>query len=599
MTLRAALRPLAPLCLAAACAGAASAAAAVSPPADPCSAAPPSLAIAEPERDLVEVEAIAAAVKEVTMGGVCRVLTAFDVDAVRPYLAPEARVQRLFPRAETPVVAGAHAHGSLLRPADAGCFGGPAAFAADLALLTGSWQRVERCFFKPYRVLATPRGDGPRRAAVDLHLWLGGVTADGSRVGEKGDVAAELAEDGEGAWRLTRLVWGERERFESAGPAFSDRTARAGLPADWRDEGYDPTDFAYGQILYGGVAIGDYDRDGRPDLYVVRAGPNALLRNDGRGGFVDVTAAAGVGDPGNGQAALWVDLDNDGDLDLFVVNAAYTLIQGEHARRGHVLYRNDGPRGGATRFTRLPGELGPVGPASGASAADYDGDGLLDLFVTYYQDTKLHPYHHFVEARDGFGNRLYRNLGGFRFAEVGESTGVRGAGWAYASAWADYDDDGRIDLFVANDFGDDQLFRNRGRDAAGEVRFEEVAARAGVADPANGMGADWGDYDNDGRLDLYVANMYSKTGNQFVPLVPDLDPVLRQKLLWSARGNSLYRNAGPDAAGETRFEERGATAAVHLAGWAWGSNFLDYDNDGRLDLHVANGFWAGTSDADA
>ena len=142
---------------------------------------------------------------------------------------------------------------------------------------------------------------------------------------------------------------------------------------------------------------------------------------------------------------------------------------------------------------------------------------------------------------------------------------------------------------MANDFGDDALYRNRGNGT-----FEDVAPRVGLADPANGMAADWGDYDNDGRLDLYVANMYSKTGNQFVPLFPDLDPEVRKKLLWSARGNSLYR--GTTAAG---FEETGAKAAVNLAGWAWGSNFLDYDNDGWLDLHVANGFWSGQIADDA
>jgi hypothetical protein len=108
------------------------------------------------------------------------------------------------------------------------------------------------------------------------------------------------------------------------------------------------------------------------------------------------------------------------------------------------------------------------------------------------------------------------------------------------------------------------------------------------------MSADWGDYDNDGRLDLYVANMYSKTGNQFVPLFPELDPQVRQKLLWSARGNSLYR--GQAGGG---FEETAKKAAVNLAGWAWGSNFFDYDNDGRLDLHVANGFWQGPIADDA
>jgi len=557
---------------------------------EPCAPAPPPLGVPDPERDLAQVEEIVGALKEVTMGGICKSLTAFDFERVRASLTPGARIERLFPRAETPIVGSKivgsktdRTAGSLTRAAAPGCFGGGADFVSDLRRLTDGWTRVERCFFKPFRVFATR--EEPRRVRADLHLWIAGTGPGEARTAEKGDVEAEFEQDEAGAWRLSRLAFGERERFQADRPAFADWTERAGLPTDWPEAGYDTADIAYGQILYGGIAVGDFDGDGWPDLYLSRTGPNLLLRNDGRGGFTDVTARAGVGDTGNSQAALFADLDNDGDPDLFVVNAWYSLVKSADSKRGHVIYRNDG--GG--RFTRLPGELGPVGPASGATAADFDGDGRLDLYVTYYQDANLNPYHHYVEAHDGFGNRLYRNLGGFRFEDVTERAGVGGHGWSYASAWADYDEDGRIDVFVANDFGDDALYRNRG-----DGKFEDVAPSAGLADPANGMSADWGDYDNDGRLDLYVANMYSKTGNQFVPLFPELDPQVRQKLLWSARGNSLYRG---QAGG--RFEETAKKAAVNLAGWAWGSNFFDYDNDGRLDLHVANGFWQGPIADDA
>jgi hypothetical protein len=548
-----------------------------------CQPPTPALEVPEPERDLTQVEEISNALKEVTMGGICKSLTAFDFERVRNSLTAGARIERLFPRTETPVVRGARGAGSLEKTAAPDCYGGGAELVADLRRLTAGWTRVERCFFKPFRLFATR--EEPRKARADLHLWLAGTGPGEARTAEKGDVTAEFEQDAAGAWHLSRLAWGERERFRSEGKAFTDQTEKASLPTDWPDAGYDTTDIAYGQILYGGVAAGDFDNDGWPDLYISRAGPNLLLRNDGHGGFTDVTARAGVSQSGNGQSALFVDLDNDGDQDLVVVNAWYSLVKGSDSKRGHALYRNDGDG----TFTRIPGELGPLGPASGVTAADYDGDGRLDLYVTYYQDANLHPYHHHVEARDGFGNRLFHNLGGFRFEDVTARAGVGGRGWSYASAWADYDGDGRPDLYVANDFGDDALYRN-----LGGGRFEDAAPRLGVNDPANGMGVDWGDYDNDGRLDVYVANMYSKTGNEFVPLFPDLDPKVRQKLLWSARGNTLYH-----AKAGGGFEETGKIAAVNLAGWAWGTNFLDYDNDGRLDLHVANGFWAGTIADDA
>ncbi len=550
--------------------------------ADPCPPAPAPLAVPDPERNLATVEEISNAVKDVTMGGVCKALTAFDFERVRGAFAADARIERLFPRSETPIVQGRETSGTLVRSARPGCFGDSADFVADLRRLTAGWTRVERCFFKPFHVFATR--EEPRRARVDLHLWLGGSGPGAARTAEKGEVAAELVQDAAGAWRISRLAFGERERFHAERPAFSDWTERAGLPTDWPDVGYDTSDLAYGQILYGGIAVGDFNNDGWPDLYVSRAGQSLLLQNDGHGGFIDVTERAGLGGSGNGQAALFVDLDNDGNLDLVVVNAWYTLVKGEQSKRGTLIYRNNGDG----TFTRMA-ELGPLGPASGVTAADFDGDGRLDLYVTYYQDPNLHPYHHSVEASDGFGNHLYRNLGNFRFEDVTAKAGVGGHGWSYASAWADYDQDGHIDLFVANDFGDDYLFRNRG-----DGTFEEVAAKMGVADPANGMSADWGDYDNDGRLDLYVANMYSKTGNEFVPLFPELDPAVRQKLLWSAHGNSLYH-----ARAGGGFEEVSQQAGVNLGGWAWSSNFFDYDNDGWLDLHVANGFWAGQVADDA
>jgi hypothetical protein len=530
-----------------------------------------------PERNLKTLEALNAAVQKVTMGVVCRALRAFDFEGLRRAFAEDARAERLFPREEEAIVTSPLGEGSIVR-GPRGCYGTARDFARDLSNLLSGLARLDRCFFKPFRIFATTAA--PRRARADLHLWLGGEEPSGARVGEKGDVVAELREEA-GGWRVTRLAVGPRERFRSRGLAYADWTERAGLPTEWPDVGY-PNTMDYGQILFGGIAVGDYDGDGWSDLYVARAGKNFLLRNRGDGTFEDVTHRVGAGDPGNSQSALFADFDNDGDPDLLVVNAYYVEVGGKHSKRGHALYRNDGGR-----FTRVA-ELGPPGPATGAAAADYDGDGLLDVYVTYYQDDGIVPYHHFIEAQDGFGNRLYHNRGGLRFEDVTARAGVGGKAWSFAPAWADYDEDGRTDLYVANDFGDSYLFRNRG-----DGTFEEVAARAGVQNNANGMSADWGDFDNDGRLDLYVANMYSKTGNQVLPLYPEIDETLRRKFLRSVQGNALFRGLGGGA-----FEERARDLGVAVAGWAWGANFLDYDNDGWLDLHVVNGFWSGEVEDD-
>ena len=541
------------------------------------------------ERDLARVEQISKSLVGQAKKEVCQAFQMFDFDRLEAQFAEDGRFARV-PSGTAAMEKGTvieSAGGRGLNIEGNGCYAGARGWRADLERLLDDAIRIDRCSLKPYRILAgkppvSNVSDTPLFIAYDLEL--GWVEQDGSRQIEHWRGEAELLGEAASGWRFHALTIDLRQRFEAPGPAFRDQTLQAGLPTDWTDEGYDVEDIAHGQILYGGVAVHDFDADGWPDVYLLRSGENILLRNAGDGTFVDVTASYGVGDPGNSQAAIWADFDNDGDADLFVVNAWYSLVGGPHSRRGHVIYRNDGGQ-----FTALADPLGPIGPASGAAAADYDGDGLLDVYVTYYQDKNLNPYHHYIEARDGLSNRLYRNVGGLNFVDETASAQVGGSGWSYGAAWADADDDGHPDLYVANDYGDNAFYRN-----LGDGRFVEITAASGAVDAANGMSVDWGDYDNDGRLDLYISNMYSKTGRQFLQLYQGLDQELTRKLRFSAEGNSLYRNLGGG-----RFAERARRLGTAKAGWAWGANFFDYDNDGWLDLHVANGFWAGKLEADA
>jgi hypothetical protein len=541
------------------------------------------LTIDNPERDLNRVESIGSAIKEVTSHQICGALQNFDFDRLTGYFDADARVERMFPRKLEEVAQSAGGRGAAVRCARGNCYGPAGAFAEDLRRLTAGWIRVDRCYFKPYRITATQTE--PRSAAVEFQFRLGGSDETGARTMEMADYAAEMVEGTNGGWKFRSLRFLKREQFQSPRAAFSDRTEAAKLPFEWQDAGYDPTNIAYGQVLFGGVAVGDFDRDGWPDLYISRAGKSLLLRNNRQDGFEDVTDAAGVGNIGNAQAALFADFDNDGYPDLFVVNAYYSLIEDPSSKRPNVLYRNNGNG----TFTRVAGDFGPIGPASGVAAADFDGDGLLDLYVTYYQDENLFPYHHRIEAHDGFGNRLFRNLGGMRFEDVTKRSGTGGDRWSFAASWADFDGDGKIDLYVANDFGDSNLYRNRD-----DGTFEDVAAAAGAENPANGMAVSWGDYDNDGRPDIYVSNMYTHSGNMFLPLYQELGAEVKRKLDFSVHGNALYHNLG-----NGKFREVGRDLGAGQAGWAWGSNFLDYDNDGWQDIHVANGYWAGQVDDDA
>lgn len=264
--------------------------------------------------------------------------------------------------------------------------------------------------------------------------------------------------------------------------------------------------------IYGmGVAISDYDADGDPDVYLTALGPNVLLRNDGGGKFTDVTAAAGVGDAGFGASATWLDYDKDGDLDLFFVN--------------YVQW---------TRETDIYCSL----------------DGKTKSYCT-------------PESYEGASPVLHRNDGGGRFKDVTREAGLhnpRGKGLGVAVL--DFDEDGHLDLAVANDTQPNNLYRNKGNGS-----FEDVGVLAGIAFSESGvargaMGIDAGDYDGIGRQSLLIGNF----SNEMISL-------------YHNEGRGFFIDAAP-------VSEVGRASLLTLA---FGAFFLDFDLDGQLDIFVANG----------
>jgi hypothetical protein len=323
-----------------------------------------------------------------------------------------------------------------------------------------------------------------------------------------------------------------------------------------------------------GCAVGDFDSDGRPDLYVTNFGPNVLYRNRGDGTFENVTESTGTGDPSFSTGATFVDIDNDGDLDLYVVNyMTYRLADNKYCGelkpgfraycgpesypgRADVLYRNDGGR--FTDVSQSAGVADPEGRGLGVVAFDYDADGDQDLYV----------------ANDGMANFLYRNDGRGRFHEVGLLAGVALSEEGKTQAgmgvdYGDFDGDGRPDLFVANlSFQASALYRNNG-----DGTFDERSFPSGLAGPTHlmtGYGAGFFDFDNDGWPDLFQAN-----GNMLdnVELYYDNVTFKEPSQLFRNRGNGTFeevtRTAGPDL-------------AVPRVGR--GSAFLDFDGDGNVDL---------------
>jgi hypothetical protein len=310
-------------------------------------------------------------------------------------------------------------------------------------------------------------------------------------------------------------------------------------------------------IVNGGTVEGF--RSGRRNLH------NALYKNNGNGTFTDVTRAAGVPGGAWGKGVLVFDYDNDGWEDLYVTNYG-----------PNILYRNNG-NGTFTDVTSRAG-VGDPRWSSAAAAADYDGDGDLDLFVVNYLDYDINhlptegkfcfykgiPVACGPRGLKGAGDVLYRNNGDGTFTDVSQAAGVGDPNGYYGlgAVWGDYDNDGKPDLFVANDSTPNYLYRNNG-----DGTFTDLAVQTGVAYSEDGreqagMGVDFEDYDNDGWLDIVVTN-------------------------FSDDYNTIYHNSGKGFFTDASYDT--GIAADSQPDLSWGAGFVDFNNDGFKDLFIASG----------
>lgn len=317
------------------------------------------------------------------------------------------------------------------------------------------------------------------------------------------------------------------------------------------------------------VAVSDFDRDGYPDFYATTSkegARNALYRNRGDGTFEDVAAAMGVADlnqAGHGcsTGAIWGDVDNDGYEDLLVYR------WGPPA-----LFRNLGGQGfAAVTSPALP----KWANVNSAIWFDFDRDGKLDLLLAGYWDERFDLWHltdtkvmpdSFEYATNGGRKYLLRGNGDFTFEDVTEKLGMTSRRWALAVGAADLSGSGYPDVFIANDYGVSELYRNeRGQG------FVEVGKQTGIgAAPKSGMNVSFGDVMNRGQLGVYVSNI-SEEG------------VLLQ-------GNNLWMPQYVGKRGLVGFDNQARAMGVELGGWSFGAQFGDLDNDGDLDLYLVNGY---------
>jgi enediyne biosynthesis protein E4 len=356
---------------------------------------------------------------------------------------------------------------------------------------------------------------------------------------------------------------------------FTDITAEAGV--HFRHINGAVGDYHLPETIGAGGAFLDYDNDGDLDLYLVNSGDwlntpsenpttSILYRNNGDATFTDVTRSAGVGNAGNyGQGVVCGDFDNDGDVDIYVTNFGVNW-----------LYRNNGDG----TFADVTEKAGVGDPAWSSSATffDYDRDGYLDLYVVNYLRYSLDiPYrpcgaegvrtYCHPSVFEGAPDRLYRNNGDGTFADVTDAAGVKDIGGLFHGKGlgvvaADLNNDTYPDLYVANDDTPNYLFYNNG-----DGTFSEIALIAGCAYSFDGvaqagMGVDAGDYNGDGLLDIFITNLSYET-------------------------NALYRNNGDGTFTDVIYEAGLGKESYLYVGF--GAGFLDFDNDGHLDIFVANG----------
>ena len=412
-------------------------------------------------------------------------------------------------------------------------------------------------------------GGTPTRGEGRVFFFVVGRDQEGRREWVRGWVQLRVERVPEDFWRVRNWSFESLESMLSEEDLFSDVTRPAGLWEDVPAFGEPPND----GFKAHGPAVGDVNGDGLLDIVTSGVLGNRLFLNEREGPFHDASDETLVGYSRDGTGALLLDYDNDGDMDIFFAAVGeQSLLQNQLRPTGEL------------RFLDVSSAAGVDHRAVGfsAAAADVNGDGWTDIYVTSYNLYGQVMPDSWSRASNGTPNLLFINQGNGRFREEGAKWGIDDGRWGYAAAFADVNTDGRQDLYVANDFGENALFVNYGD------HFRDEAVQRGVVDPGNGMGVSFGDYDNDGDLDLHVTNMSSTAGNRILKrLMPDATPdgAVLKKL---AAGNSLFENQG-----DGTFKNVAPHAGGFSNGWAWGGGFFDFDNDGWEDTFSVNGFVSG------
>ena len=514
---------------------------------------------------------------------------------LKKFLSPSLRASSLAPQDETTLRSG-YGVDAIRRTFPSESAMGRERFLEEFRSYLAPLERLITAEFEIISIEQTARS--PLSVQIEIHYELVGSRKNTEREQRVGRWVTEWVLDSTGAWQAVRWRATSEVLSRARLPAFHEVTPQAlGRTESYKNQLLRGTDYwrtvldgASGIDVYGntGVAAGDFDGDGFDDLYVSQPSglPNRLYRNCGDGTFEDVTDSAGVGVLDGTACSLFADFENRGHQDLLVVCAS-----------GPLLFRNQGNgkfllQPDAFRFANPP-----TGTFTHAAIADYDGDGRLDVYFclyTYYLG--LDQYHYpvpYFDARNGPPNFLFHNEGNGVFADRTRAAGlqVENDRFSFACVWGQAAPGNFPDLYVVNDFGRNNLYRNNGNGT-----FTAISAESAVNDVGAGMSACWLDFDNDGHPDIYAAGMWVAAGMRIFgqPYFHDKESEqIRALYQRHMLGNSLYRNLG-----NGRFQNAAIHAGVEMGRWAWSTDSWDFDHDGFPDLYVANGYITGREDRD-
>ena len=441
-----------------------------------------------------------------------------------------------------------------------------------------------------FRVLKIARskknGKNTDEWQLSVLLTVGGLTSQGSRITYDlaGRMSCRFSNDDDiiagkiiESWRVDSETTRRSQK-----PLMEEATARFGLDrlpiADNWTSGRD----RIRQYRFQ-TAVEDFNGDGFLDIAIATADDKEFLLqwNSASKKYDDITAIAGLPlqlvTNNRAYLACWFDFDNDGDADLLLGETLYENVKGEKLR---AVSNNGG----------LELEFNPMG----CVVADYDADGLLDLYVLYQRpEIENHQTTPGWVSDDttGAGNQLWRNRGDGTFIEMSRTARATGGNrHSFAAAWLHANDDHYPDLYIANDFSRNSFLINQG-----DGTFHDSATEAGVGDFSTSMGVAAGDIDADGKPEIYVANMYSKMGRRIIDHVSsdDYSEGIHRKILGSCAGNRLYSNSderGSNSDERGSYHELSEQLGVNAVGWAYAPAFIDFDGDGLLDLYATTGF---------